>query len=155
MVIILLEIIRRRDYMAGIIFENYIVKEAFFKKNTNFNHKESVNLSTDFQCHISIQDVYATVQLTCSLGDIVDEASPFAIKVVLEGRFEFNEIESEGLTFEDYLSNNAIAILFPYVRALIADLLSRSNEFPALNLPVINVAKMLQEKDSIKISYEQ
>lgn len=140
--------------MAGLIFEDYIVKELFFKKNIDFDQSDSVNLSTNFQCHINIQEVSATVELTCTLGEIEDKTSPFAIKVVLEGKFEFNDRESEEVSFESYLLNNAIAILFPYLRMLISDLLSRSNEFPALNLPVINVAKMLQENDSIKISYE-
>lgn len=138
---------------AGIIFDNYIVNEASFKKNINFNHKGTINLNTDFQCHIHIQGTSATVQLECSLGEMMNEAAPFEVKVSLVGNFEFNESESENVSFEEYLSTNAIAILFPYIRSLIANLTARSNEFPVLNLPVINIVKMVQDKDLINVTY--
>ncbi len=57
--------------------------------------------------------------------------------------------ESENIEFEDYLTTSAIAILFPYLRSVIADVTARSNEFPVLNLPVANISKMLVEQDAI------
>ena len=47
------------------------------------------------------------------------------------------------------MTTSAIAILFPYLRSVIADVTARSNEFPVLNLPVANISKMLVEQDAI------
>lgn len=72
--------------------------------------------------------------------------------VEIEGLFEFVESDSEGLKFEEYLTNNAVAILFPYLRSTISELTAKSNQFPVLNLPIINVAKMLDAENKIKVT---
>ncbi|MCI1632814.1 MAG: protein-export chaperone SecB [Liquorilactobacillus nagelii] len=43
--------------------------------------------------------------------------------------------------------NNAVAILYPYARAIVATLTTTSNEFPGYNMPTINVNKVLAQQD--------
>lgn len=43
------------------------------------------------------------------------------------------------------INKNAVAILYPYVRALVSGITNASNEYPALILPTINVSQILGE----------
>lgn len=147
--------------MAGIIFDDYCVSEASFKKNPNFNPDTQVTLETNFKCCINIKKEdrldevieRADVILFCEIGDARNESSPFEVKVTLSGDFVFNPEESDGTKFEKYLSPNAIAILFPYLRSVIANLTTLSNEFPTLNIPVVNIAEMMLDNELIEINY--
>lgn len=136
--------------MAGIIFNDFLISKASYSKNHNFiHHTEEVNVHTRFECEIAENNENAIVRLKSQTGDLEDDSSPFQVDVEIEGLFEFIEVESEGLKFEEYLTNNAVAILFPYMRSTISELTAKSNEFPTLNLPIINVAKMLEADGTI------
>lgn len=138
--------------MAGIIFNDFIICKASYVKNYNFKPNiEEVNVHTGFECEIAENRSNALVKLKSKTGDLEDESSPFQVEVEIEGLFDFVEDESEGLRFEEYLTNNAIAILFPYIRSTISELTAKSNEFPVLNLPIINVAKMLATEEAITL----
>lgn len=139
--------------MAGIIFKDFIICKASYIKNKRFNTEiEELNVQTGFECEIAENATNAIVRLVSQTGDLGDENSPFQVDVEIEGLFEFVEVESEGLKFEDYLTNNAVAILLPYLRSTISELTAKSNEYPVLNLPIINVAKMLENEEKITIS---
>ena len=58
------------------------------------------------------------------------------------------------ISFETFLKENGLAILWSYIRPIVSDMITRGNEFPNFLLPVINIKKMLEEKDSIKLTYE-
>lgn len=141
--------------MAGIIFRDFIITKASYTKNYNFNiETEEVNAKTSFECEINENEDNAIVKLITQSGNLEDKSSPFQVNVEIEGLFEFVESESEGLRFEEYLTNNAVAILFPYIRSTISELTAKSNEFPVLNLPIINVARMLKEENKINHVYK-
>ncbi|WP_187331134.1 protein-export chaperone SecB, partial [Lactiplantibacillus plantarum] len=46
------------------------------------------------------------------------------------------------------IKKNAVAILYPYVRSLVSGITNASNQFPALILPTINVAQLLDEQSN-------
>ena len=138
--------------MAGIMFKDFIISKASYIKNNNFNRNtENLNVETMFECEIFENENNAIVKLLSFTGSLEKVDSPFHVEVEVEGLFEFVENESEGIRFEEYLTNNAVAILFPYLRATISELTAKSNEFPVLNLPIINVAKMLEDEGNIVI----
>ncbi|MBL3731782.1 protein-export chaperone SecB [Lysinibacillus sp. HST-98] len=140
--------------MAGIEFEDYIVSEASFKKNSNFEHSKDVSLDTDIICNINIErEKTADVILTCKIGDLKGVNSPFQVDVTIIGNFKYNKDASDGIAFENLLSPNAIAILYPYLRTTISTLTSLSNDFPTLNMPVINIAKMMEDHNLIEIKH--
>lgn len=139
--------------MAGISFEDYYVNDVSYKRNNSFDGDRTVELKTDFYCIINIiNDVDAEVILSSKIGDSKIN-SPFEITSNIVGCFTYNQEESKGTTFERFLSENAIAILFPYLRNLISDVSLKSNEFPSLVLPVINVVKLLEDKNAITINH--
>ncbi|AQQ54187.1 protein-export chaperone SecB [Planococcus lenghuensis] len=136
--------------MTGIVFEDYIVPKFSYEKNFKFDtESKKINISPDFSCEIIEMNERAEVRLVGKIGSLEEVDAPFFVHIEVVGFFEYQEKESNGIPFENYLTTNAVAILFPYVRSLISDITSRSNEFPSLTMPVINVAKFMLEKDHI------
>lgn len=137
--------------MAGLIFEDYYVEEASYKKNIIFETDNNINITTEFECVINMNnETEANVSLSAYIGDIKAN-SPFEVVVKIVGNFKYDDEDNNDISFETYLSENAIAILFPYLRSIISDMSAKSNEFPTLILPVINVVKLLEDNDSIII----
>ena len=72
-----------------------------------------------------------------------DEGQPYDVEVSYIGRFGVGDLP-EGLTREKFARSNAAAILFPFVRATIADVTMRGSVGPLL-VPPVNVVAMLDE----------
>lgn len=138
--------------MAGIKFNDYIVSKLSYEENENFNNETNeLNATTSFEALISINKTEAKVTIISQTGDLANEDSPFQVIIELTGFFEFIEDESAGVEFEEYLQSNAIAILFPYMRAIVSDVITKANNFPTLILPVANIAKMMEDQGKITI----
>lgn len=142
--------------MAGISFLGYEVIESFYKRNMNFkgNSDDKLNPAMGFVCEITENKETGQVILTIVLGEdkTTGKEFPFDAQVKIRGNFLYHEEESENISFEEFLRSNAIAILFPYLRMHISNLTLMSNEFQALNLPVINVVHFLEDTESIQYS---
>ena len=65
---------------------------------------------------------------------------PFEMSVEIEGYFKGN-LEDKDQDIAQY-SKNAVAILFPYVRALVSTFTANANVTPLI-LPTVNVNKLL------------
>lgn len=138
--------------MAGIGFEDYYINEVSYKKNDSFDSSGTIDLNTNFNCIINMtNNDYAEVNLMAKIGNLLVVHSPFEITVSIVGKFIYQADECDAMSFEKYLTENAIAILFPYLRNIISDISAKSNEFPTLILPVINVVKLLKNNQSITI----
>lgn len=139
--------------MAGLIFDDYYLEEASYKKNKDWSSENTVNLSTTFTCEIDIRNSFeADVSLFAKIGDVETGGAPFEVNARIVGKFKYNEEDSDEIAFESYLSENAIAILFPYLRGVVSDISSKSNEFPTIVLPVVNVVKLLSDTNSVNIN---
>lgn len=136
--------------MAGIKFKNYITSKITYERNPVFSQKGRLTIRPSYICEIIEHGLEANVKLTATVSSEKDQNQPFGMEVEMVGFFEYVLEESEDISFKDYLMTNAIAILFPYLRATIADITARSNEFPTLNLPVANISKLLSEQDAIR-----
>lgn len=125
-------------------FKDYIVNNIEFNNNFNFSDNP---VTIDFEID---SDVNFTNENEFLLGleiEIFREAEknnyPFNFKAEIIGFFE---IDTDNQKEKEILSEqNAVAILFPYVRALISTYTSVSNVQPII-LPPINVVSYLQQK---------
>ena len=63
----------------------------------------------------------------------------------------------DGKEFEEFMSANAVSILYSYTRPYISDLIAKGNEFPRFLLPVLNINKFIEENNnsSIVIRYDE
>lgn len=127
---------------SSLKFCEYVVDEVLFKRNINL--PDDVNSwKTDFdiacQIHVNEEKTHMNVKLEVEIFKKT-EAPPFTMKVVMEGFFEMIGVDK----IEKYKAN-AIAIMYPYLRALVSTYTANSNVLPLI-LPAINVNAMLEEK---------
>lgn len=127
----------------GVIsFSNYEVKKVMFALNDRFTGQE-VNIDFDVSSSVEVDEKNTEMRVNLDV-DIFKDAEknnyPFEMSISLRGYFQ-NETDEK---IEKYTAN-AIAILYPYVRALVSTYTANANVAPLL-LPTINVNKMLQNK---------
>lgn len=145
--------------MAKLNFENYFIDNFSFRVNPNFD-TESEQFDVDFnpQAEVNILESKnaAIVILSCSLGDESKIDCPFIGEVRVTGLFrvEFDEENKRDSEIaKDFLSQNTITILFPYLRSFIADMTLRTNKFPAFIIPPFNVVEMVKDSNSVTVNY--
>lgn len=132
-------------YESSLKFNKYVVNKIIFKNNDNFK-QDSERMSIDFNIHKSIvkKNNNMEVKLFTQIFSKAEENNyPFEMEVVLTGYFtEINN--KEDVNFEP----NAIAILYPYIRAIVSTYTASAN-VNALILPAINVNKLIEEQNKL------
>lgn len=130
------------SFTSSLKFINYIVNNVNFRYNENVNkEKRTWKLTFDIDNKVSanIEKDKFKVELTTSLFKGIEDA-PFYMKVKITGYFE--------LVGEDDINKfeaNAIAIMYPYLRAIVSTYTASANVSPVI-LPAINVNAMLKNK---------
>ncbi|MDB2160497.1 MULTISPECIES: protein-export chaperone SecB [Clostridium] len=125
-------------------FKDYIVNKIEFNNNIKCDNKE-ITMDFDFDSKVEFGEddkfiLYLSVEL---FKDAEKNNYPFNFKADLIGFFELNEVEESKK--QVYAEQNAVAILFPYLRALITTYTGMANVQPLI-LPPINVAKYIENK---------
>ncbi|MHB9781505.1 preprotein translocase subunit SecB [Streptococcus sp. 10F2] len=144
--------------MSSLKFKDYFLNELSYKRNSNFDPSvEVLNLKPELSAAITIVgDSKAYINLNTKQGDISLTDSAFELVVDIVGEFEFDYDPSEyDIKFENFLTENGLAILWSYIRPMVSDMITRGNEFPNFILPVINIQKMLKDNDSLVIKYKE
>ena len=130
-----------RNSISSLRFINYIVNSVNYKTNNELNEKGTWKLSFDIKNTTKINEQKDKMTITLSLSVFKGiEDAPFYIDVELTGYFE--------LTEKDDISKyeaNAIAIMYPYLRAIVSTYTASANVAPII-LPAINVNAMLKSK---------
>ncbi|MEA1975716.1 MAG: protein-export chaperone SecB [Bacillota bacterium] len=132
-------------------FRQYIVDYVRFETNYNYNYdseddKIGINFNIDREVQEIGDDLYAVSLIVDIFDDPKEENYPFTMNLKLTGIFE---LESDIENSNDLLEKNAIAILFPYVRALVSNYTANANVEPLI-LPPINVIKMVENNKKHK-----
>ncbi len=127
-------------------FEKYIVKEIYYRANESYTAcADGISLDFDFdaQSHFSEDNKKMEVELRTDIfSSAVQKNYPFEMSVCIKGFF-YIEIGDEKLqNFE----TNAIAILFPYMRAIISTYTANANLAPVI-LPPMNINAYLKRKN--------
>lgn len=143
--------------MATLKFKNYFIDTFSFRENVDFDI-ESKTLDVDFEPKAEVNIVedasMALVTLSCNLGDAKKIDCPFTGDVTITGIFEVEFDKNNGddtKLANDFLSQNTITMLFPYLRSFIADMTLRTNKFPTFILPPVNVVDMIKDKDKVTV----
>ncbi|PTJ13855.1 preprotein translocase subunit SecB [Staphylococcus succinus] len=140
--------------MATISFGNYNINEMSYKENKNLNMDETdqFNVENDFSAKVAFTNEKAYIILDCDIGD-ESETCPFQINIKMKAYFDLefdNESQKDYDEIKRLLSINAIAILYPYIRSIVTDLTSRANTFEPFIMPVINIAKHMNDNNKIE-----
>jgi preprotein translocase subunit SecB len=136
-------------FKSALKFSNYAVNEIHFNLNSAYTKNESnqVPISFDMDKSITYDEAENSALLTLNVR-IFENAKgnnyPFQFNVITTGYFQVANIHDQ--KERNLVETNAIAILFPYIRALITSFTANAN-IPPLILPPINVVKFMQDKD--------
>ncbi len=119
--------------------------ECEFKRESEYDitfdlqNDSNVNIETNYQ----IKDIILYVTLSVSFGSLVTEKKEINSFIKMLGIFEkFGEAQ---VSFEEFGTINGPAILYPFVRELLASLTVRSGLGTVL-LPPINFVTINQQK---------
>lgn len=131
------------QYESLLKFLGYEVNEIIFKKNDKYKSENEENSKLDLKIKpktvINENNMDVTLEVLIS-ENAQENNKPFEMKVELTGYFYV-----EGMAPER-LKANAIAILYPYVRAIISTYTTNANITPLL-LPAINVNKLVEQQN--------
>lgn len=126
---------------SSLIFENYKVNKVEFKTNDIKQQKQVWNLKFNINniTEVNKERNRMKITLIINIFEGVEDA-PFSMNVEISGFFE--------LAGEDDITRyeaNAIAIMYPYLRAIVSTYTASANVSPVI-LPAINVNAMLKRK---------
>lgn len=125
-------------YVSVLSLEKYIVNEIKFKRNKNYTAGK-VGIDFSINKNISYNENIMTVNLKTEVfKDSEKNNYPFEMEINIEGIFKY---EGE---IKNNLEANAIAILYPYIRAIVSNYTANAN-VNSLILPIINVNKFIEE----------
>lgn len=141
--------------MATILFKDYYIDEFSYKENENFNFKtEKLDISPEFNAEVCVGKKDVLVNLFCRLGEEKKLECPFIASISMQGYFvyEVDKTSVEDIQLLKKLtSQNVIAILYPYLRTAVSEMILKTNRFPPYILPVANIVKLMEEGDKIKV----
>lgn len=127
-------------------FEKYIVKEIFYKTNEKCKKKREIELDFDFDTdmYLDVDNNKLVVQLSADIfRDAQKNNYPFEMKVSINGYFSM-DTKVENIDVRMF-EQNAIAILFPYLRAIVSTYTANANVAPVL-LPAMNINAYMRKK---------
>lgn len=129
-------------------FKDYIVESINFKNNVACDNKETeIIFDIDSDVEFANENEFI-LKLSIELFRNAEENNyPFNMKIALFGFFEVENVEEKNKMA--YAEQNAVAILFPYVRAIITSYTGLANIEPLI-LPPINVVKYINNKKAKK-----
>lgn len=120
-------------------FKQYIVNEITFKNNLNFKSaSDNISVDLDITPKIKINGNEMIISLVTSIFKESEKNNyPFEMLIDISGYFYTKDDNPQRF------QANAIAILYPYVRAIVSTYTASAN-IPPLILPAINVNAMLE-----------
>jgi Preprotein translocase subunit SecB len=132
--------------MTVLDFKGYRVTKMSYKRNGNFNGEAEVSYKPSFNSAINLNE--ETNEAIVILKFETPKNFPFKLKVNIEGNFKYNtEEDSQKIGAKRLLYQNALAILFPYLRVIVNQVSGLGNEYPPLLLPTVNIASLLNNEE--------
>lgn len=130
----------RKPINSSLKFVNYIVNNVYFNYNQKQNSEKNWKLTFNFRNVTKINEEKNKMEISLSTDIFKDiEDAPFNMSVEIIGFFEL-----EGIGDISHYESNAIAIMYPYLRAIISTYTSSANVMPII-LPAININAVLNK----------
>ncbi|MHC1685039.1 MAG: protein-export chaperone SecB [Clostridiaceae bacterium] len=137
---------------SALRFIDYIVEKVEFYNNLSFNG-EDIKLDFDISSNVKfIEDENNTFLLKLDLKifeNAEEKGYPFSMNLSVTGIFEIDNVDED--TKHSFAEMNSVAILFPYLRAIVSNYSANANVQPLI-LPPINVVQYMNEKKNKDIS---
>lgn len=129
-------------------FENYIINKIQYTKNENYQNneetKKEIDVDLSIKPNIKVDEEKMIVNLsTYIFKNSIENNYPFELEIEITGFFTTTG------DAVDRFKANAIAIMYPYVRAIVSTYTALAN-IPPLILPAINVNALLEQQNNNK-----
>ncbi|MDE7439390.1 MAG: protein-export chaperone SecB [Clostridia bacterium] len=122
---------------------NYKVNQIHFDLNSDFDGKE-FNVKPTFKKEINKIDAdKAKVVLKIAMNSTKEAPAPFTLQIIISGIFELKDWENSN---SEIMKVNTVAILFPFLRSLLATVTCNA-AVPPYVLPVLNINALLDDND--------
>lgn len=126
---------------------SYEVNKIEFNLNKDyvFNKAKKIELNQNLEKNIErIDENTFKVSLSFEIFNLEEKPTPFTLSIKISGIFHLNNWENEdNITLATV---NTIAILFPFVRSLVATVTANTSVPPYI-LPIFNVAAWLEQNE--------
>lgn len=134
------------DAKSVLRFEKYNIEFMEFKINDEYPFEEKeIELEFGFEAQVQVTEERdkAKTKLTCKVfdPDFKEKTEPFYLEITIVGYFSFNN----GLGNIDDFRIHSVAILLPYLRAIITSFTSQTGIAPVI-IPTINVFKLFENE---------
>jgi len=126
-------------------FEGYDVLNMSFNMKDSADEEDgkSIKYSPRFSREVrKIDGSRYDLFLSAGVGE-KDDSLPFSLSIELLGHFVLKDVED----IEKAMTINGMAILFPYLRAILSQMTLLANISPLI-LPTYNIARMFQDADN-------
>ena len=136
-----------KNIKSSLTFQSYVVDYLEFKNNVEFNGEEvkvDFEIAPDFEINEDKTEMIVILNLVI-FRDAENLNLPFEMSLRVFGVFSMN-VEDENI--ERY-KRNAVAILYPYIRAIVTNYTANANVNPLMP-PTINVNKLIDIKEENK-----
>lgn len=133
------------DKRGIITFLDYKVNRVEFVNNDEYNGEEvDIDFDMGVRFHVADNGNEMSVVLIANIFEPKEgKVYPFRMSVEVEGYFRSNFEENKDEI--RHYGKNAVAILFPYVRAIVSSFTANANVTPLI-LPTVNVNRLLDEE---------
>uniref|UniRef100_A0A831UB48 Protein-export protein SecB n=1 Tax=Geobacter metallireducens TaxID=28232 RepID=A0A831UB48_GEOME len=121
-------------------FQDCRLLSAHFEINNSLTPGKDVQLDISLNLTHEYHDAENLLRLTLG-AEVKGEDAPIVIKVAMGGLFNFKSKPEPGIELAKVAEINCAAILFPFVREVIADITRRAG-LPPLLLSPINFVEM-------------
>lgn len=122
----------------------YSVNKIHYEINEKYEATEDVGIEVLPQLNRRIEKIDENKVLVLLKCIINQDNMPFRIEVEVSGAFGLENWECDGIS-RMIAGQNTVAILYPYLRALISNITVNSHMAPYI-LPIGNIAEMFKEK---------
>ena len=132
------------EYSSVLTFEKYIVNNIKFEANNKYENHGNTPIELAIKSKTEQKEDGFNITLVLELFSLAEENNyPFHMELEVTGYFK---VANNNAQID--LRPNAIAILYPYLRAIVSTYTSAAN-VNALILPTINVNKVLENETKI------
>ena len=130
---------------AKFSFESLRLLESHFKLNTDFKARKKQPIEISTEINISHKEENKIVKVTISVTS-VNKKQPFVLDTTVMGIFNFLKIPTKK-DLDKIVHVNCAAIMFPYVREIIADLTRRA-DIPPFHMDPINFVALYEDRQA-------
>lgn len=135
-----------KSFLADLKFIGYVFNSIEFTRNEFYKGEEAqIDFRFGHNILLNQEENSANISLTCTVfPDAKINHYPFNLNVEIAGMFAYNPEIDDDLR-DVFLGENALALLFPYVRSTIS-MVTASAGFTPLLIQPINVVEYIKSQ---------